>query len=429
MKIAFVVGSLALAAGCSGKEISDRQAEIESNSVGGETHTGEFIASVENITSDECTELHTKVLKVCSKDKRLRSLSAEPVDHFDELCTFRFPCHEDIVFNALTFIDSGDLERSRQVQIPREMQLDPTDTAENAADKSEEETLLKGKNHGADWGLNRIANQDGSKYSPSYTGKGVNIYMVDTGARSTHKEFAGRYTLGKNFIKSESPEDTNGHGTHTAGTAAGSSYGVAPEANLIGIKVFGKRGSGNIADIASAIKFATKYQNKNHGGKPAVINLSLTAGRSKAIEKAAKTAVKHGMIVVAAAGNEGFAVTEYVTPAYLGGKADKGNGVITVMASTKNDKLAKWSNFGAHTDIIAPGDKIRSAWFTSDTATHVDSGTSMASPHVAGVAAQLLEKNDFDQVAAQKELFKVAVSGKIENIKNSSPNLLLQIPA
>jgi cerevisin len=243
----------------------------------------------------------------------------------------------------------------------------------------------------APWGLARLA-QDGpladknpAQLNFPYTfdstaGQGVDVYVVDTGIRTTHKDFGGRATFGASFGKGVAGQDLNGHGTHVAGTCVGGILGVAKKANAIAVKVMGDDGSGATSDIISGISFATQAAQKS--GRPSVINMSIGGPTNQALDAAAANAVGTGVHVVVAAGNESQDANNS-SPARSGA-------VITVGAVNINDQLASFSNFGSPVDILAPGQDILSAGFEADDAVKNLSGTSMASPHIAGLAAYLL---------------------------------------
>lgn len=282
------------------------------------------------------------------------------------------------------------------------------------------------------WGLDRIDQESlplsKSTFQRAYTGKGVNIYVIDTGINYAHNDFGGRASLAKDFTSEDGTgiSDGNGHGTHCSGTAAGGSYGIASEANIMGVKVLLSSGSGSTSNVISGVAWAVQNQIDNYNGEPAVLSLSLGGGKSSAMNNVVKEAVEAGMIVVVAAGNEAQDACK-TSPASAGGKARSG-GVFTVGATTKTDSVAGYSNYGSCVDIFAPGSSITSTYKGSKTATATMSGTSMATPHVAGVAAILLEKHSMDRDSAQSELISLMVADKLSSIDEDSPNVLLQVP-
>lgn len=243
----------------------------------------------------------------------------------------------------------------------------------------------------APWGLARIAqitplaNKDASQLNFDYAfedkaGEGVDVYVVDTGIRTSHLDFGGRASFGASFGSGVPGEDRNGHGTHVAGTVAGNILGVAKKAKVIAVKVMADNGSGATSDIISGISFVAQAAQKS--GRPSVMNMSIGGPVNRALDAASDNAVAAGVHVVVAAGNE--------TQDSNNSSPARSPNVITVGATDINDNLASFSNFGSPVDILAPGLNILSAGFEADDAVKNLSGTSMASPHIAGLAAYLL---------------------------------------
>ena len=270
---------------------------------------------------------------------------------------------------------------------------------------------------GATWGLDRIdqkARPVNGNYSYHTTGAGVHAYIIDTGMRLTHSEYAGRVGNGFDAVTSGgNANDCNGHGTHVAGTVGGSTYGVAKGVTLHPVRVLDCNGSGSYAGVIAGVDWVTANR-----VLPAVANMSLGGGASAAVDAAVTSSIAAGVSYAIAAGNNNADACSF-SPA-------RTPNAITVSATDANDARSSFSNYGTCVDIAAPGSSITSSWLTSDTATAVLSGTSMAAPHVAGVAALYLERAPGAtpaQVAAK--LASSAVSGVVTNPGAGSPNLLL----
>src|SRR6185369_6941614 len=232
---------------------------------------------------------------------------------------------------------------------------------------------------GATWGLDRIDQVDrplDTLYHFNYTGAGVTAFIIDTGIRADHVEFTGRVFEGYSAIADgRGTDDCNGHGTHVSGTVGGTTWGVAKQVSLRPVRVLDCRGSGTWSGVIAGIDWVAN----NTAVRPAVANMSLGGGKSTSVNAAVAGAVSKGVTMVVAAGNSSADACNY--------SPSSEPSALTVGATTSTDARASYSNFGSCVDIFAPGSSITSAWNTSSSATNTISGTSMASPHVTGVAA------------------------------------------
>jgi len=244
----------------------------------------------------------------------------------------------------------------------------------------------------APWGLDRI-DQAGLPLSSTYTytatGQGVTAYIIDTGIHLSHNDFGGRATTGFDAVDGGSADDCNGHGTHVASTVGGNTYGVAKRTNLVAVRVLACNGSGSTSGVIAGIDWVV---GNHQAGQPAVANMSLGGGASTAMDAAIGRLTSDGVTTVVAAGNSSADA--------CGSSPARVPSAITVAASANNDALASFSNRGTCVDVVAPGQNITAAWHTSNTATNTISGTSMASPHAAGVAAKVLQGSPGSSPAA-----------------------------
>lgn len=270
------------------------------------------------------------------------------------------------------------------------------------------------------WGLDRIDQADtqgDKKYTyPDSAGEGVTAYVIDTGVRTTHQDFEGRASSGFDAVDGDNDAtDGNGHGTHVAGTIAGKAHGVAKKAKIVAVRVLDDQGSGSTEQVVAGIDWVTK----NHKG-PSVANMSLGGGADEALDAAVQKAVASGVTFAVAAGNES-------TDAGQGSPA-RVKEAITVASSTNTDEQSDFSNFGSAVDLYAPGSDITSAWNDSDQGTKTISGTSMATPHVAGAAAVYLSGHqDAKPDAVATALTDGATPDKIKNVSEGTPNKLLKV--
>jgi subtilisin family serine protease len=274
---------------------------------------------------------------------------------------------------------------------------------------------------GATWGLDRIDQRNlplSTTYGYTADGTGVNAYIIDTGIRFSHSEFSGRAVSGFDAVDGGAADDCNGHGTHVAGTVGGSTYGVAKNVHLVAVRVLDCAGSGTTAGVIAGVDWVTA----NHVS-PAVANMSLGGGASTTLDNAVAASIASGVSYSVAAGNGNF----------LGIAVNACNSsparvatAITVGATDKTDKKASFSNYGTCLDLFGPGVSITSSWYSNDTATNTISGTSMATPHVVGVAALYLQGNPSATPAAvAAALIANATTGKVTSPGTGSPNRLL----
>jgi len=269
------------------------------------------------------------------------------------------------------------------------------------------------------WGLKRIDQRalplDNHYMYPDSAGDGVTIYVLDTGVNLNHADFEGRASFGASFIGDPSDKtDPNGHGTFVAGVAAGKTFGVAKKARIVSVKALAADGSGKLSVILKAIDWIVKQQGTS-GNNKSVVNLSLGAAFSQPTNDAIQAAIKSGIHFAIAAGNEGKDACLF-SPASV-------RGALVVGATNSDDTVAKYSNIGDCVDIYAPGTNIVSIWNDGTTSTHVRSGTSMASPHVAGVMALLLSQADYSPPELIAKITETAT--KLNG--TSAPKLLLYV--
>lgn len=269
----------------------------------------------------------------------------------------------------------------------------------------------------ATWGLDRIDQRNlplNNSYTYNFTGAGVTAYVIDTGIRVSHNEFGGRAASGYDFVDNDAnADDCHGHGTHVAGTVGGATYGVAKGVSLIAVRVLNCAGSGTTSGVIAGIDWITSH----HTNGKAVANMSLGGSPSSALDNAVRNSINDGVVYAIAAGNNNANACNF-SPARVAE-------AITVGATTSTDARASYSNKGKCLDLFAPGSSITSAWSTSDSATNTISGTSMATPHVAGVAALYLEGHTGTPKQVRDAIVAAATSGVVKSKGSGSPNLLL----
>ncbi|VAX44432.1 Extracellular serine proteinase precursor [Acinetobacter calcoaceticus] len=271
-----------------------------------------------------------------------------------------------------------------------------------------------------DWGLDRVDQKAlplNSTYSYSQTGSGTTAYIVDTGILSSHQQFSGRVQAGYTAISDgKGTTDCNGHGTHVAGTVGGSAYGIAKNVSLVPVRILGCDGSGASSNVIAGLDWILK-----NGKKPAVVNMSLGGDASASLDSAVENLFNNGYVMVVAAGNSNTDACNS-SPARV-------SKAITVAATDNTDTRANYSNYGSCVDIFAPGSQINSAWIGSNTATKVLNGTSMATPHVAGVVAEMLQSAPTaTPQTISTNLVNQASSNVVKNPSGSPNRLLYKAP-
>ncbi|KAH7366588.1 peptidase S8/S53 domain-containing protein [Pyrenochaeta sp. MPI-SDFR-AT-0127] len=294
----------------------------------------------------------------------------------------------------------------------------------------------------APWGLARISHRDSLSFGTwnkylyaSDGGEGVDVYVIDTGTNTKHVDFEGRAHWGKTIPNGDADEDGNGHGTHCSGTVAGKKYGVAKKANVYAVKVLRSNGSGTMSDVVKGVEYAAKAHTdavkaakngKKKGFKGSAANMSLGGGKSTTLDLAVNAAVEAGIHFAVAAGNDNADSCNY-SPAAA-------ENAVTVGASTLLDERAYFSNYGKCNDIFAPGLNILSTWIGSEHATNTISGTSMASPHIAGLLAYMLSLQpakdsayavaDITPKKLKANLISVATVGALSDVPSNTKNIL-----
>jgi subtilisin family serine protease len=257
-----------------------------------------------------------------------------------------------------------------------------------AAVEPDEPVRLNTTQQAAPWGLDRTDQRTlplSNSFSYAASGSGVTAYVIDTGIEFAHTDFAGRAVSGYDAVDGGTADDCNGHGTHVAGTVGGTAYGVAKDVRLVAVRVLGCTGSGTVAGLIAGIDWVTAV---HEAGQPAVANVSLGSAVSPLVDDAVARSIRDGVTYAVAAGNGNSA---HVPQDACATSPARVPDALTVGASDASDAPAFFSNYGNCVDLFAPGVAITSDWYTSTTATNTISGTSMATPHVTGVAALYLQ--------------------------------------
>ncbi|MEO7836483.1 MAG: S8 family serine peptidase [Acidimicrobiales bacterium] len=278
----------------------------------------------------------------------------------------------------------------------------------------------------ATWGLDRIDQRTlplDTVFSYARTGAGVKAYVIDTGIRASHEDFGGRVSAGFDALTDGAgpATDCNGHGTHVAGTVGGLTYGGAKSVNLVPVKVLDCSGQGLTSVVIAGVDWVTADHQE---GQPAVANMSLGGGASPALDAAVKNSIIDGVSYAIAAGNGDDAGIEQDACGTSPARVAK---AMTISATASTDAKASWANYGSCVDWFAPGVAITSAWWLTDTSTATISGTSMAAPHTAAVAALYLQANPSASPATVRNaLFNLSTKGIVTSARSANNHLLFK---
>ncbi|MDQ4098198.1 MAG: S8 family peptidase [Actinomycetota bacterium] len=275
----------------------------------------------------------------------------------------------------------------------------------------------------ATWGLDRIDQRAlplSGTFSYTGAGTGVTAYVVDTGIRFSHSQFGGRAVSGPDYVQNDGrADDCDGHGTHVAGTLGGSSYGVARDVRLVAVRVLDCAGNGTWSGVIAGIDWVT---GDHDPGEAAVANVSLGGGASTTVDAAVRGSVADGVSYAIAAGNGNRGGVAQDACKYSPARVSE---AMTIGATTKSDQKSSYSNYGVCVDWFAPGDGITSAGMSGDAATATMSGTSMATPHAAGVAALYLQGSPAASPAqVRAALYALTTKGRVSLAKTANNHLL-----
>ncbi|KAF2655629.1 hypothetical protein K491DRAFT_704488 [Lophiostoma macrostomum CBS 122681] len=396
-----------------------------------------MIVFKKHVQASDAKDHHEWVQSIHTKSEsdrmELRKRSQFPL--VDEVFEGLKHTYTDVLKGYSGHFDDETIEQIRRH--PDVEYIEKDSVVHTLGDKDEHETE---KN--APWGLARISHRDSLSFGnwnkylyASDGGEGVDVYVIDTGTNVKHVDFEGRAHWGKTIPQNDADEDGNGHGTHCSGTVAGKKYGVAKKANVYAVKVLRSNGSGTMSDVVKGVEYAVQAhketlaaakKGKKKGWKGSAANMSLGGGKSTTLDLAVNAAVAAGIHFAVAAGNDNADSCNY-SPAAA-------ENAVTVGASTLLDERAYFSNYGKCNDIFAPGLNIPSTWIGSDHATNTISGTSMASPHIAGLLAYLLSLQpskdsayavaDITPKELKANLISIATPGKLSDVPSNTKNIL-----